>query len=150
LGTAEFIESWRTVRDLSLKKQKPQSAEKAECGCVVINLSSLKSPTLPVKRATTRGADGGGENKLHVVNIAGDRDRVKPGPVWWRVKLWCELGRALMIWGIGEEAKSDSSITTPRGKSVWGPVRSECFGGGHRSGGALPWRGSEAQVRASL
>jgi hypothetical protein len=28
LGTGEFIESWRMARDLSLKKQKPQSAEK--------------------------------------------------------------------------------------------------------------------------
>jgi len=36
LRRTEFIESWRMVRDLSLKKQKPQSAEKAECGCVVM------------------------------------------------------------------------------------------------------------------
>ncbi len=43
----------------------------------------------PVERATTCDADGGGENKLHVVNIAGDRNCVKPRLLDRRTRVAC-------------------------------------------------------------
>jgi len=38
----------------------------------------LESHPRPVDRATTGDADGRGENKLHVVNITGNQNWVKP------------------------------------------------------------------------
>jgi hypothetical protein len=60
------------------KIQKPHQRDVLNAAGGEAKRIELELHPRPVERATTRDANGGGENKLHGVNIAGDRNCVKP------------------------------------------------------------------------
>ena len=59
------------------KKQKPHQRKELDAAVGQVLKVKPESHPRPVERATTRDAEGGGENKLHGPNIAGNEFRVK-------------------------------------------------------------------------